>query len=111
MGNVINSNEQMIHKINEILQSKKDAVISIVNDKLTTSVFALLEKNLKNVKEINSVKDKHLQKGLETWKANHLDTIINDEIGRRFPEKSEQELEVERLKTEISKMKSEKVCP
>lgn len=31
MGNVINSNEQMIHKINEILQSKKDAVINIVN--------------------------------------------------------------------------------
>ena len=31
MGNVINFNEQMIHKINEILQSKKDAVINIVN--------------------------------------------------------------------------------
>ncbi|MDD3286839.1 MAG: hypothetical protein PHI14_05020 [Bacteroidales bacterium] len=45
----------MIHKINEILQSKKDAVINIVNDKLTISVFALLEKNLKNVKEINLV--------------------------------------------------------
>lgn len=46
MGNVINSNEQMIYKINEILQTKKDAVINIVN---------LLEKNLRNVKEINLV--------------------------------------------------------
>lgn len=55
MGNVINSNEQMISKINEILQSKKDAVINIVNDKLTISVFALLENNLRNVKEINLV--------------------------------------------------------
>lgn len=53
--NAINSNEQMIQKINEVLQTKKDAVINIVNDKLTISVFALLEKNLQNVKEINFV--------------------------------------------------------
>lgn len=55
MANAINSNEQMIEKINEVLKSKKDAVINIVNDKLTISVFSLLEKNLQNVKEINFV--------------------------------------------------------
>lgn len=55
MSNVINSNEQMINKINEILQNKTNAVVNIVNDKLTISVFALLEKNLNNVKEINLV--------------------------------------------------------
>lgn len=57
---------------------------------------------------LDSIKDKHLQKGLETWKGNHLEEIINDEIKKRFPEKSEQELEVESLKAEISKMKTEK---
>ena len=55
MTNAINSNEQMIEKINEVLQYKKDAVVNIVNDKLTISVFSLLEKNLHNVKEINFV--------------------------------------------------------
>ena len=53
--NAINTNEQMIQKINEVLQIKKDAVVNIVNDKLTISVFSLLEKNLQNVKEINFV--------------------------------------------------------
>ena len=53
--NAIHSNEQMIQKINEVLQTKKDAVVNIVNDKLTISVFSLLEKNLRNVKEINFV--------------------------------------------------------
>lgn len=53
--NAINTNEQIIQKINEVLQNKKDAVVNIVNDKLTISVFSLLEKNLKNVKEINFV--------------------------------------------------------
>ena len=53
--NSIDSNERMIQSINEVLRDKKDAVINIVNDKLTISVFALLEKNLQNVKEINFV--------------------------------------------------------
>lgn len=55
MTNAINSNEQMIEKINEVLQKKKDAIVNIVNDKLTISVFSLLEKNLQNVKQINFV--------------------------------------------------------
>jgi hypothetical protein len=45
----------MIKRINDVLSSKADAVINIVNDKLTLSVFSLLEKNLSNVKEINFV--------------------------------------------------------
>ena len=45
--NAINSNEQMIQKINEVLQTKKEAVVNIVNDKLTISVFSLLEKILR----------------------------------------------------------------
>ena len=55
MAGAINSSEQMIEKINEVLKSKSDAVVNIVNDKLTLSVFALLEQNLQNVKEINFV--------------------------------------------------------
>ena len=43
MTNAINSNEQMIEKINEVLQNKRDAVVNIVNDKLTISVFYLQE--------------------------------------------------------------------
>lgn len=47
--------EYLIEQINVVLQGKTNATINIVNDKLTLSVFALLEKNLKNVKEINFV--------------------------------------------------------
>lgn len=55
MNSVISSTEQMIEKINDVLKVKKNAVVNIVNDKLTLSVFALLERNLQNVKEINFV--------------------------------------------------------
>lgn len=57
----------------------------------------------------DSLKDKHLQKGLETWKSNNLESLLNDEIKKRFPEKDEKELEVEKLRAEIEKMKLEKL--
>lgn len=52
---MLNSNKNIIEQMNEILKNKKNAIINIVNDKLTISVFTLLEKNLKNVKEINFI--------------------------------------------------------
>ncbi|WP_461207600.1 helicase-related protein [Clostridium sp. DL1XJH146] len=55
MSEFINSNEQLVDKINNILKTKHDCSVNIVNDKLTLSVFSLLEKNLKNVNEINFV--------------------------------------------------------
>ncbi len=55
MADGINTNEQMVKRINDVLSNKTDAVINIVNDKLTLSVFSLLEKSLSNVKEINFV--------------------------------------------------------
>lgn len=47
--------DNIIENLNNVLKNKKDAVINIVNDKLTISVFTLLERNLKNVKEINFI--------------------------------------------------------
>ena len=57
---------------------------------------------------LDSVKDKHLQKGLETWKANNLETLLESEVKKRFPEKDPKEIEVEKLKSEITTMKTEK---
>ena len=50
-----NSAKKFIEKINEVLSEKENAVVNIINDKLTISVFMALEKNLKNVKEINFI--------------------------------------------------------
>ncbi|MEJ8554170.1 helicase-related protein [Tepidibacter sp. Z1-5] len=55
MGEFVNSNHELVNKINQILRQKKNCSVNIVNDKLTLSVFSLLENNLKNVNEINFV--------------------------------------------------------
>jgi hypothetical protein len=60
-------------------------------------------------KWMDSVKDKHFNKALETWKSNNLEGLITNEIKKRFPEKDGKEIEVEKLKSEIEKMKQEKL--
>lgn len=57
---------------------------------------------------LDSLKDKHLQKGLDTWKANNLDVLLDAEIRKRFPEKDPKDLELDKLKGEIETMKTEK---
>lgn len=76
----VNSNEDIINNINNILANKKDCVINIVNDKLTLSVFSLLENNLKNVKEINLVirDTRYLPKGEELNKEFEMETKAKD---------------------------------
>ena len=95
--NAINSNEQMIQKINEVLQTKKDAVVNIVNDKLTISVFSLLEKNLKN----------------ELWLCHkHMDLSMEDLYNMTVNDRKRYILihnnQVEKEKERLDKIKSKK---
>lgn len=57
---------------------------------------------------LDSVKDKHLQKGLETWKSNNLEALLDAEIKKRFPEKDPKDIEMEKLKNEITQMRLSK---
>ena len=60
-------------------------------------------------KWFDSIKDKHFNKALETWKSNNLTKLIDDEVKKKFPSKDEKDIEVENLKVEIEKMKQEKL--
>ncbi len=55
MNEVINSTDQLIMKINDVLKDRENSIVNIINDKLTLSVFSELAKNLNNVKEINFI--------------------------------------------------------
>lgn len=57
---------------------------------------------------LDSIKDKHLQKGLDTWKTNNLSQLLADEIKKRYPDKDPNDIELESLKNEIGKMQTEK---
>jgi hypothetical protein len=45
--------------------------------------------------------DSHFTKGLETWKTNNLDKLIDEEVKKRNPSKTPEQLELEKLRKEI----------
>lgn len=45
--------------------------------------------------------DSHFTKGLETWKTNNLQKLIDDEVAKRNPAKTPEQLELEKLRKEI----------
>ena len=101
-------------EVKQFLQSeegKKEEVVAYLkelNPLTVARVQEFLDANTEAKGWLDSAKDKHLSKGLETWKTNNLENLISDEIKKRFPEKDEKEIEVEKLRTEIEKMKVEK---
>ena len=45
--------------------------------------------------------DANFSKGLETWKQNNLDKIIEEEVNKRNPQKTPEQIELEKLRKEI----------
>jgi len=56
---------------------------------------------------LDSTKDQHANKHLETWKTNQLQKLINEEVMKRNPSKTPLEIEVETLKADIAKKEAE----
>lgn len=77
---------------------------------LTNHIFTSMEKgDLKSVaatnkdvkSELDSAKDTHHSTALETWKNNNLNTLIEEEMKKRNPDKTPEQLELEKLRKEI----------
>nr|WP_309101697.1 DUF4355 domain-containing protein [Fredinandcohnia onubensis] len=45
--------------------------------------------------------DSYFTKGLETWKQNNLEKLITEEVNKRNPSKTPEQLELEKLRKEI----------
>ncbi|MEC0544971.1 DUF4355 domain-containing protein [Bacillus subtilis] len=47
--------------------------------------------------------DSYFTKGLETWKSNNLDSLIEEELQKRNPSKTPEQIELEKLRSEIER--------
>lgn len=95
--------------IDEVL-SASDFAKSLVNQGLTLDAFKEKLKVDKDFKAfLDSEKDKHYSKALETWKTNNLNTLIDEEVKKRFPEADPKDTELAKLKAEIEKMQKESI--
>ncbi|KIN27918.1 DUF4355 domain-containing protein [Bacillus subtilis] len=47
--------------------------------------------------------DSYFTKGLETWKSNNLESLIEEELQKRDPSKTPEQIELEKLRSEIER--------
>ena len=95
----LESTEGKTKEVTEYLEQLAPVTIARIEDFVSTS---------DGKSWLDSAKDKHLQKGLETWKTNNLESLLDAEVKKRFPEKDPKDIEMEKLKNEIEKMKQSK---
>lgn len=95
--------------VDEVL-SQGDFAKSLIKSGLNLDAFKEKLANDKDFKAyLDSEKDKHSSKALETWKTNNLEKLLSEEIKKRFPEKDEKDIQLESLKAEVEKMKKENI--
>lgn len=92
--------------VDEVL-SGSDFAKSLLQSGLTLNAFKekLKEPDFKSY--LDSVKDKHFDKALETWKSNNLQTIINDEVLKATgKKKTPEQLKIEELEKNFNEQKA-----
>lgn len=101
--------------IDEVL-SESDFAKSLLQSGLTLDAFKEKMNESEFKSYLDSVKDKHFDKALETWKSNNLQTLINDEVLKATgKKKTPEQLKIEELEKKMSEseakvQKAEKVA-
>lgn len=92
--------------VDEVL-SGSDFAKSLVQSGLTLNAFKekINEPEFKSY--LDSIKDKHFDKALDTWKTNNLQTIINDEVLKATgKKKTPEQLKIEELEKSFNEQKA-----
>lgn len=55
---------------------------------------------------LDSVKDQHQSKALETWKANNLEGLVNAQVKELYPEDDPKDLELKKMRKEMDDIKT-----
>jgi len=90
------------NKGNEELKAYIQGLISV------DGVQKFLTENEEGKRFLDSERDKHLSKGLDTWKSNNLQKEIDKRILELYPEETAEKRQLRELNVKIEKMESEK---
>lgn len=99
-----------IEELKKLIESgDKASIDTYLYKAIEKEDVALVQKINTDVRSaIDSEKDTHANKHLETWKANHLDSIVEEELKKRNPEKTPEQIEIEKLRAEIAAERKER---
>lgn len=104
--------EEVNNQNEEIIESEKSTGNDPVGEVTLEQFQNAIANNLEIKGYYDSVVDKtvskRLDKSIESWKTNNLENIINEEINKRYPQKTEAEIKFEEQQKELEKAIGEK---
>jgi hypothetical protein len=59
-------------------------------------------------KWLQSEKDSHFSRSLETWKENNLSSLVEQEVKKLYPEETEEQRQLRELKSQFDQLQKEK---
>lgn len=95
------------------IEDDKDVDETLATSELATKFGGLeaFKQKINTDKEfksfIDSLKDTHLSKGIETWKTNNLQKLIDEKVKELYPEDDPKDLELKKLQQQMEDMKKE----
>lgn len=93
-----------LDKLKELVEAGDVTAIEkhVLEESLEKGDLTLAVKTNRDVKsDFESERDKHHTKALETWKSNNLEALIEEEVSKRNPQKTPEQIEIEKLRKEI----------
>ncbi|MBE6071048.1 MAG: DUF4355 domain-containing protein [Clostridium butyricum] len=92
--------------VDEVL-SQSDFAKSLLTSGVTLDAFKGKENEPEFKSYLDSIKDTHFNKALETWKSNNLQTIINDEVLKATgKKKTPEQIKIEELEKQFNEQKA-----
>lgn len=95
--------QQILETLKDNKDLKKDLLAELVNDEVVNNY---LETD-SGKKILQPRMDRNFNKGLESWKQNNLEKIIEDEIVKRFPNETPEQKQIRELKQQMEQIKQE----
>ena len=99
-------------EVNEIEEGQKSTKNNEVGEITLEQFKTALESNLEIKGYYDSVVDKtiskRLDKSIESWKEKNLNNLIEEEINKRYPQKTEAEIKLEEINVALEKANKEK---
>ena len=82
---------------------------NMINEIITPEVISGFLDGEQGEKYLQPKLDGYFNKGLESWKANNLEKLINDEVGKRFPNETPEMKRIMELEQKLANQEQERL--
>lgn len=98
-----------LEEVKKFIEENKDneEVQSYIRGFITSDRVEEFLNNEDGKKILQPKLDKNFNKGLETWKENNLNKLVDEKIKELYPEEDPKDLELKKLRQEMEEMKRE----